>query len=189
MKAEIKKASFVLPKECCRVFLLWAFLLPSCAPPLSPLTPPENYKGPIADGPTLQVGDYWVYQQADGRKVKLGAGRMLGNVGFPLWLGKTWSYEADAMRLGQPVPTNSLRSAVRVECTAAEFKRVAVLAGGFEAFECTCQCNNPLPQYSPDCGRWTFWYAPEVKNIIKVKTQSTASSVELLEFKISNRVR
>jgi hypothetical protein len=33
--------------------------------------------------------------------------------------------------------------------------------------------------YQESCGMWTIWYGPEVKNVVKTKTHSTASSFEL----------
>lgn len=33
-----------------------------------------------------------------------------------------------------------------------------------------------------------IWYAPEAKNIVKMKTESTTTSVELLEYKVSDRI-
>ena len=32
--------------------------------------PPENYKGPIAERPMIQRGDYWIYQRADLTRIK-----------------------------------------------------------------------------------------------------------------------
>jgi hypothetical protein len=34
---------------------------------------------------------------------------------------------------------------------------------------------------------WTIWYVPEVKNIVKTKTQSTASSFELVTYRVSEK--
>jgi hypothetical protein len=39
--------------------------------------------------------------------------------------------------------------------------------------------------YEPGCGDWTIWYAPAVKNIIRTKTASTETSLELVEYKAS----
>jgi len=191
MGAHMQKTVLLLSKQSCRLMFLCAFLIPGCAPPLSPLTPPENYKGPIAEGPILQAGDYWVYERADGQKVKAGAGTILGNVSFPLWIGKTWSIQSGALRMGQPQTSQAFRTPVAIECTAAAFKPITVTGGTFEAFECQCQCSVIAVgmDINPDCGRYTIWYAPRAKNIIKVKTESTATSLELIEYKVSDKVK
>ena len=33
---------------------------------------------------------------------------------------------------------------------------------------------------------WTIWYVPEVKNVVKTKTESTASSLELVAYKLGD---
>lgn len=173
--------SLTLSKSLSSVLLLYGFIT-GCAPALSPVSPPENYGGPIAEGPTLQAGDYWVYELGDGRKVKLGAGRLPANLGFPLWIGKTWSYRGEGLR-DRELPTSDFRVSTRIDCQVVAFKQLAVAAGTFGAFECECQCTVMSGGYEPWCGGWTIWYAPEVQNIIKIKTESTASSLELLEYK------
>ena len=186
----MRRAIWLLSKKPSWVFLLCAFIIPGCAPASSPSAPPENYKGPIAEGPILQAGDYWVYEQGNGQKAKVGAGTtLLSNVSFPLWVGKTWSYQSGALLMGQAQTSQAFRKPVVIECTAVEFKRVGVSAGTFEAFECQCQCSVDDAFMNPDCGRWTIWYAPQVKNIIKVKTESTATSLELIEYKVSDRAK
>jgi hypothetical protein len=171
------------------LFLLLCGFVTSCAPTSSSLrVPPENYKGPLAEGPILQAGDYWVYEQGDGRKVKLGAGTLLSNLGFPLWVGKTWSYHSGSLLIGQPQTSMAHRAPVLIECTATAFNQIMVAAGTFGAFECKCQCTTLQANYEPDCGTWTIWYAPQVKNIIKIKAQSTTASVELLEYRVADGV-
>ena len=166
------------------VLLLWG-LISSCAPPLSSLTPPENYKGPIAERPVHQGGDYWVHQRGDGTRAKFGTA-LLTNIEFPLWVGKTWSYQGQALPMGQPQESKAFRSPVRIDCDVAGFRQITVAAGNFEAFECKCQCTSLLPfTYDPNCGSWTLWYAPQAKNIVRKKTESTASSMELAEYKVS----
>ncbi len=68
-------------------------LVGSCAPRLSPPLPPPDYKGPIAEQPIEDSGYVWVYESADGKKGT--ARNVFGNYyGFPLWVGKWWSYES-----------------------------------------------------------------------------------------------
>lgn len=169
------------------LFLLCSFTL-SCAPTVMPVRPPENYRGPIAEGPILQAEDYWIYRRADGSRVKVGAGTLLSKVEFPLWMGRVWKYQSTASRIGHPVTGHG--TSAEIECEAAAFKAVTVAAGSFEAFECKCRCTVRVTGvYDPDCGQWTVWYAPQAKNIVKIKTESTASSVELLEYKVSDKVQ
>jgi hypothetical protein len=158
-----------------------------CAPTLLPQRPPENYQGRIAEGPILQSEDYWIYRRPDGSRIKLGAGTLLDKVEFPLWVGRVWTYQSTAPGSGQPVTGH--RTPVEIECEAAAFRSVTVAAGNFEAFECKCRCTVRVTGvYDPSCGEWTVWYAPQAKNIVKIKTESTATSAELLEYKVSDKV-
>ena len=161
-------------------------LVSSCTPPVPSVNPPENYKGPIAEGPKLQAGDYWIYERADGRRIKLGAGTFLSHLGFPLWVGKTWKYPGDAIRSRED-PATAPRVPTEIECEVTSFKAITVTAGAFEAFECNCQCTVHVGGYEPYCGQWTVWYAPKIKNIVRIKTESTATSAELVEYEISGK--
>jgi len=165
----------------CFVLLAPGFIT-SCAPTVFPLNPPETYKGPMAERPVMQQGDFWVYERANTTRAKTTA--VAANVGFPLWIGRRWSYEGSAVRAGQPA-TSPSRITTAIDCDVMAFKQVTVAAGAFEAFECECRCTHLSPGYEPGCGQWTVWYAPDVKNIIKVKTGSTESSMELIEYKAS----
>jgi hypothetical protein len=183
----MKKANLVLSKNPSWLLLFCAFILPGCAPTLSPATPPENYKGPVAEGPVLRPSDYWIYERGDRRKTKVGAGTFLGNPRFPLWVGKTWSYQGEALRAGQPQTSQASRLTTDIQCYVAGYGKITVAAGTFEAFECQCACTIYSSRYLPECGEWSFWYAPEVKNIIKIKAESADASVELLEYKLADR--
>jgi len=167
------------------LFLLCSFTQ-SCAPRLLLQRPPENYQGPIAEGPILQAEDYWIYQRPDGSRIKVGAGTLLSKVEFPLWVGRVWRFQSTASLEGQPVATR--RIPTEIACEAVAFRPVTVAAGTFEAFECQCRCTVTSGRYDPWCGDWTIWYAPQVKNIARMKTESTASSFDLLEYKLSERV-
>jgi hypothetical protein len=166
-------------------FIFLAGLISSCASSTPPSTPSENYKGPIAERPMLQNGDFWVFEHANGTKSKTTV--LPSNIEFPLWKAKTWSYASEALKRGQPATSKASRIPVRIECTAVSFKSVTVTAGTFEAYECECQCNVVVGRYDTDCGGWTFWYAPAVKNIIRTKTGSTDTSLELIQYRTSTQ--
>ena len=164
------------------IFLIGISL--SCAPVTPPVTPPETYKGPISEAPILQKGEYWVYERANTTRVKTSV--LAAKIGFPLWIGKNWSYEGEALLRGQsPETSKRLRVPTTVGCEAVGFKQVTVTAGTFGAFECECRCEVLTGPYDSSCGQWTIWYAPDVKNVIKIKTESTATTMELIQFKAS----
>ena len=170
------------------LLLLWA--LSSCAPSLPPIKPPENYRGPIGEAPTVTAADYWVYERADGRRTKSRPQDLLKNVSFPLWVGKWWSYETQGTRVRGQSLTERAPIRMNVECEVKSFDKIAVTAGTFEAFECKCQCTlvgGGGGVYTEDCGAWTLWYAPAAKNIVRVKTESTESSMQLAEYKVSTQ--
>ena len=156
-----------------------------CAPATLPQRPTDNYKGPIAEGPILQSDDYWIYRRADGTRMKLGAGTLLSQIEFPLWLGKVWKSASTASKLGGPV--TGRRTPVEIECVAAALESITVTAGTFEAFRCDCQCtvSGMIGVYDDNCGTWIVWYAPQAKNVVMLKTENTADSAELQEHKVS----
>lgn len=177
-----------LPRRALLSVLVLYVFISGCAPLVSPVNPPENYKGPVAEGPKLQAGDFWVYERADGRRIKLGAGTFLSHLGFPLWVGKAWKYPSEGTRLGvDPAISMALRPSVEIECEVTGFKEIAVTAGTFEVFECKCLCTISGPD-RVCLDQWTVWYAPKAKNIIRIKTQSTASDLELIEYDVSGKV-
>lgn len=148
-------------------------------------TRPENYSGPVAERPEIQKGDYWIYQRGNLTKSK--STSLPSNIEFPLWMGKKWSYGGFAVRRGQP-STNPARVTTNIDCYVLGYKQVTVAAGTFWAFECQCECNAiAAPYYEPGCGEWTTWYAPEVKNVIRIKAESTDRTAELLEYKLAPR--
>jgi hypothetical protein len=162
----------------------------SCSPTILPSTPPENYQGPVAEAPALQTGDYWVYERGNAQKVKAGAGTVMHNMGFPLWIGKTWVYDIGAHRAGLPPSATQSKIPGWVECSVLSFNQVQVQGGQFGAFICECQCRilGGGGFYQEGCGTSTIWYAPDVKNIVKMKTDSTATSFELVEYRLSGRI-
>ena len=163
--------------------LLLYGLIFGCAPTIPPVTPPESYKGPVAEQPVVRPGEYWVYQTGSLNKGKTTA--LPANLGFPLWLGKTWSYEGESLPIGRSGPTSkAFKIATRTTCVVTAFKQVTVTAGTFDAFECECSCSS-IENYDRGCGQMTIWYAPDVKNILKRKTDSSGSTIELIQYKAS----
>ena len=169
------------------LLLMSAIIVGSCATTMNQSTPPENYKGPIAAQPVIQQGDYWIYERSDSTRVK--ATSLIFNLQFPLWLGKTWRYESGARRPNQPPTSTASPTPAWVECYVSGFRAVTVPAGSFGAFQCECQCHIVGGEafYQEGCGEFTIWYVPEVKNVVKTKTQSTATSFELLGHKVSDK--
>ena len=156
-------------------------LVGSCAPRLSPPLPPADYKGPIAEQPIEDSGYSWVYESAHGRR---GTRRNLyGNYGFPLWVGKSWSYEVKLVDAGIN-PTTKPRSLGigYVTCEVLGFKQITVTAGKFGAFQCQCKCEVHDPDVYPSCGDWTLWYAPEVKNTIRRDHEASDRNWELVDW-------
>ena len=167
------------------MFLVIGFVN-GCTPTALPSRPTDsNYKGPIAEGPVLQADEYWIYGKTDGSRMKLGAGTLLSRIEFPLWLGRVWKYPDTASMLGGSV--TGRRTDVEIECVAAAYEPITVTAGTFEAFRCKCQCtvSGMIGVYNEDCGTWNAWYAPQAKNIVLLKTENTASTAELVEYKVS----
>jgi len=111
--------------------LLLSGLIGGCAPGPSSSMLPANYRGPIAEAPILKSGHYWVYEFVDGRRVTTGTG-LLGQLRFPLWVGKSWSIEGVAhvlgvdLRIARPIP-------VEINCYVLSFKQITVIAGTFGA--------------------------------------------------------
>lgn len=171
-----------------RTFLLLGSLIYSCAATLPPSTkPPENYQGVIVESPLHQPDDYWIYQRADGSTMKVRARSYPMIIDFPLWLGRTWSYSGSSLTQGQSGPSNATRIPVEATCEVAALKSINVPAGTFEAFECNCTCKVPADYFHRGCGWWTLWYAPAVKNVIQVRGDSTASALDLVEYKVGNQ--
>jgi len=157
-------------------------LVSSCAPGFSPSMPPADYKGPIAEQPIQESEHYWVYENADGRRGRLDPGKLLGELRFPLWVGKSWGYHGKAIDAGinptkpRPIGTTD------VTCEVLNFKQITVIAGTFGAFQCQCRCELSIEKigYDSFCGEWTLWYAPKVKNIISRDTEE--SYFQLVEY-------
>jgi lipoprotein NlpI len=171
-----------------RTFLLLGSLIYSCAATLPPATkPPENYQGVIVESPLHQPEDYWIYQKADGSTLKTRARSYPMTIDFPLWLGRTWSYSRDSLPRMYTGPSNANRIPVETTCEVTAFRPITVPAGSFDAVECNCNCRVPARgHFESECGRYTFWYAPAVKNIIQARGESTATALDLVEYKVGD---
>jgi hypothetical protein len=157
--------------------------LTGCTVPTPPTAPPENYKGPIAERPVTFKGDYWIYERADKRKVKVETAQV-ADLEFPLWVGKTWKARGHALRAGQPLTSKAGRIVVEIDVEVTAYKQIQVPAGTFDAFEIKFVCTVFRLIFEPECGQWTIWYAPKVKNIVSIESESTATSQELAEYKL-----
>ena len=153
-------------------------LVASCAPRHSPPLPPADYKGPIAEQPTEDSGSSWVYESAHGRRGTMR--NLLGNYGFPLWVGKSWSYESTAIIEGEN-PEKAFRLPTEIDCNVLSFKQITVIAGTFGAFQCVCDCII-VGEPEISCNQWTLWYAPEVKNTIRWDDEASDRNWELVDW-------
>ena len=161
--------------------------LAGCAPPLALVALPENYQRQIAERPVLERGEYWAYERANLTRVK--STTLAPNLGFPLWIGKTWSFPGEALVIGRNAPTSKApRIPTETNCQVVALEEITVTAGTFAAFRCQCECA-VTGQPERGCGVSTLWYSPEVKNVIKRKTESNATSLELVEHKVSGQKR
>ena len=74
--------------------LLVTAILTSCTPANHRVLPPESYNGPTAEQPLFQKGDFWIYEAGNAARTK--STGLYPNLNFPLWIGKTWSYETES---------------------------------------------------------------------------------------------
>jgi len=161
-------------------FLGGVLAVGSCATATNHATPPENYKGPLVSQPDVGQSDFWVYQRGDSTRVKFT--RPFSNLDFLLWVGKAWRNDTTARRHNQPATSTGTVPAW-LDCHVSAFTTVQVPAGMFEGFQCECECHVVGGEgvYQEGCGVSTIWYVPKVKNVVKIKTQSTASSLEMMQ--------
>lgn len=170
------------------ILLSSALIVIGCATTVNQSTPPENYKGPIAAEPVIRVGDYWIFERGNSTRAK--STTVIANIEFPLWVGKTWRYDVGAHRHNQPPTTKSSPVPAWAECYVVSFGDITVSAGKFGAFQCDCQCHVVGGEgvYQEGCGMWSIWYVPEVKNIVKIKAETSANSVELVGYKLVDKI-
>jgi hypothetical protein len=149
------------------------------------LKPQQNLSSPNTDTPVIEPGDYWVYVRPDGTKFKTRTDSSLKNMSFPLWVGKSWSYETQSRWRYLRGFTN--RAALRIDnqCEVVSYKPIAVMGQSLDAFECRCHCEVVGDRDGYTCGVWTLWYAPAAKNIVRRDGESTSNSYQLVEYKFS----
>jgi hypothetical protein len=179
-----------IPFDRCRFW--WVFcafgMLTACAPIPPSMNAPENYQGPMAEFPTVQPADYWIYEIAGGRTVSSRPEILLKSpdYSFPLWVGKSWFYDVISTRIEGMELTESTPVRLRLDCQVISFSKVTVRAGAFDAFECKCQCRviGSIRASDRACSAHTTWYAPEVKNAVRIKGDSTDSSWQMVAYKV-----
>lgn len=146
--------------------------------------------------PTFSPGDYWVYSTPEGQKRREYVGEEDGyhvfmikghkelldadlnikgdnriTFKFPLHVGKHWRYEYERKQ-----PQRNFT--VIVSCEVKGIERVETAAGTFQALNITCAEDAKL-QKGLTLRNYSYWYAPEVKNLIK-----TTKEMVLKEYKI-----
>jgi len=102
---------------------------------------------------------------------------------FPLTIGKKWSYEYDRKRSVGPL-VQRLLAKFEVEA----FEPITVPAGTFQAFKITAKLEAKKRRKITMPDWYYFWYAPEVKYIVKWEkrkpAQNLVKSWELKNYKI-----
>ena len=105
------------------ILLQSALIVGSCATTTNQSTPPENYHGPIAAEPVIQQGDYWIYERGNSTRAK--STRLLSNIKFPLWIGKSWRYDIEARRRNQPTTSTASPIPAWAECRSISAERTS----------------------------------------------------------------
>jgi hypothetical protein len=146
--------------------------------------------------PSFSPGDYWVYSTPKGQMRKEYVGEEDGyhvfmikgqrelldadlnikgenriTFKFPLSIGKHWTYEYERRQPNRNIP-------VVVSCHVKGIERVETAAGTFQALNITCDEDSKL-QKGLTLSSYSYWYAPEVKNLIK-----NTKEMVLKEYKI-----
>jgi hypothetical protein len=146
--------------------------------------------------PTFSPGDYWVYSTPKGQMRREYIGEEDGyhvfmirgqkelldadlnikgesriTFKFPLYVGKHWLYEYERRQPNRNIP-------VVVRCHVEGIERVETAAGTFQALNITCAEDSKI-QKGLTLGNYSYWYAPEVKNLIK-----NTKEMVLKEYKI-----
>ncbi len=155
-------------------------LLMGCAAPVQMEKSEPSSGEVVAATPQLHKGDYWVYRRGNGATFKRRDLAFAKELQFPLWVGKTWTFE---QWHGPKLMTVDMRAEV------LNLKATTVVAGTFDAYEIRYECSTRGPFRQTSCGSWTRWYAPQVGNIIatrgSARGDSTQASWELTEFKLT----
>lgn len=161
---------------------------------------------PAAERPSYSAGDYWIYTdnhkevkvtflreekdryifEKEGTKVvkdfnlttvedKTG-GYPGAIIKFPLTVGKWWNYEFQAEAIAGSKKETGRIAKYEVE----SYEQITVPAGTFWAFKITATIVNARRQTFKNSAH--YWYAPEVKNIIK--SSSKGKLLELKQYEI-----
>lgn len=165
----------------------------------------------IVERPTYSAGDYWIFIHEDGKEVKIEFLREEKNhyvfnkngtelikdfnltsiekkglygfpgpvIKFPLKVGEWWNYEYEKET---DITKRSRRMIARYEVTA--YEQITVHAGTFWTLKIDVTKEDPgrMGRKTKFKGSATYWYAPDVKQIIKSIEKEKAS--ELKEYKI-----
>lgn len=146
--------------------------------------------------PSFSPGDHWVYSTPKGQMRKEYVGEEDGyhvfmikgkkelldadlnikddnrmTFKFPLHVGKHWFYESERKQPNRTIP-------VIVRCHVEGIESVETAAGTFQALNITCAEESKLVK-GLTLRNYSYWYAPEVKNLIKTTTEMV-----LKEYKI-----
>ena len=97
---------------------------------------------------------------------------------FPLFLGKKWDFAFEG-KIG-----DGMHAMFFFSHKVDSFKKVAVQAGVFDAFEITCRLiisgtKKGILVYKEDM--FHYWYAPKVKYFVKT---DDIDPIELVEYKV-----
>jgi len=161
---------------------------------------------PIAERPAYSAGDYWVYA-GDDKQMKLtflreendryiferGGAQVVKDfnlttvedksggfpgpiIKFPLTVGKWWNYNFEAEAIAGSRQWTGRIAKYEVE----SYEQITVPAGTFWAFKIAVTIVGS--KFEKTVGSAHYWYAPEVKNIIK--SSSKGKLFELKQYKV-----
>jgi hypothetical protein len=151
-----------------------------------------SYAGdPVAERPTYSPGDYWIFTE-DGKNMKLeflreekdryvfdkhgipaakdfnltpveniGRGYPGPIIKFPLKVGKSWNYEWKNESIEHATPDTGRIARYKVEA----YEQLTVPAGTFWSFKIAATIESA--RYGKVFNSAIYWYAPDVKQIIK----------------------
>ncbi len=115
----------------------------------------------------------------DNRRTKFSGSRSK-ILDFPLYVGKKWFANISLSSLRRSVEQNILE-----EYFISSYEEIKVAAGTFKAFKIEYRQRNMAS--SKETARGTYWYAPEVKAIIKrvEKVSLATQDMELISYKLN----
>ncbi|MDH5202819.1 MAG: hypothetical protein OEW69_06140 [Nitrospirota bacterium] len=159
---------------------------------------------PVVERPVYSAGDYWVFTRDDGKTTKLEflreeKDRYIFNqdgvqvvkdfdltvekrmrdyrgplVKFPIKVGKVWTYDYEGASARYQSVGRQAKYAV------AAYEQITVPAGTFWSFKITLSIYETI--YWEKGFSTEYWYAPDVKQIIK--SSKEGKILELKEYKI-----